>query len=155
MVLGPWKLPPEAFSRTLFVSFHFVSFLYCFGYFSFLCLENCPWKLSKGVFSRTPFLCFRFCIVLAICFLPFPWKLTLEIIQKRFFSNLSVSVCVCPVCLSVVATPQKDKQVFPRSSSTMFSSQLPGCHVFSIDPGALPSTGILLSIVIQYFIASY
>ena len=55
MVLGPWELPPGAFSRTLFVSFHFVSFLYCFGYFSFLCLENCPWKLSKGTCSRTLF----------------------------------------------------------------------------------------------------
>ena len=54
---GPWSLgiATRAFSRTLFVSFHSVSFLYCLGYFSFLCLENCPWKLSKGAFSRTLF----------------------------------------------------------------------------------------------------
>ena len=57
-VLGPWELPPGAFSRTVFVSFHVVSFLYCFGYFSFLCLENWHWKLSKSVFSRTLFVVF-------------------------------------------------------------------------------------------------
>ena len=62
MVLGPWELPPGAFSRTLFLSFHFVSFLYCFGYLSFLCLENCPWKLSK---SRTLFVFVSFWL----CFL--------------------------------------------------------------------------------------
>ena len=86
MVLGPWELPPGTFSGTLFVSFHFVSFLYCFGYFSFLCLENCPWKLSKGVFSRTLFVFFRFCIVLAM--VPsFALKIDLGDCQKTLFSN--------------------------------------------------------------------
>ena len=31
MVLGPWELPPGVLSRTLSVSFHFVSFVYGFG----------------------------------------------------------------------------------------------------------------------------
>ena len=115
MALGPGGLPPGAFSRTLFVSFHVVSFLYSFGYFSFLCLENCPWKLSKGAFSRTLFLFFRFCIVLAMfpsfalkidlgnCtkalflepfsffsfFFSFAFKIDLEIVKRSSFSNLS------------------------------------------------------------------
>ena len=84
MALGPGGLPPGAFSRTLFVSFHVVSFLYSFGYFSFLCLENCPWKLSKGAFSRTLFLFFRFCIVLAM-FPSFALKIDLGNCPKALF----------------------------------------------------------------------
>ena len=87
MVLGPWELPPGAFSRTLFVSFHFVSFLYCFGYFSFLCLENCPWKLSKGTCSRTLFAFFFVFFFILASFPPLPSKLTLEIVKRNFFSN--------------------------------------------------------------------
>ena len=86
---GPWSLgiATRAFSRTLFVSFHSVSFLYCLGYFSFLCLENCPWKLSKGAFSRTLLVFFRFFVSFWLCFPPLPWKLTLEIIKRSFSSN--------------------------------------------------------------------
>jgi hypothetical protein len=36
MVLGPLGLPQGAFSRTFFVSLHFVSCLYRYGYFSVL-----------------------------------------------------------------------------------------------------------------------
>ena len=80
-VLGPWELPPGAFSRTMFVSFHVVSFLYCVGSFSFLRLENCPWKLSN------PFRFFFVFVSFWLWFLPLPWKLTSEIVKKRFFSN--------------------------------------------------------------------
>ena len=88
MILGLWELPPGSFSRTLFVSFHFVSFLYCFCYFSFLCLENCPWKLSKDIkrsFFSNPF---RF---LSLCFFPFGYvssfafKIDLGNCQKALF----------------------------------------------------------------------
>ena len=84
MILGPWELPPESVSRTLFVSFHFVSFLYCFCYLSFLCLENCPWKLSKGTFFSNPF---RFVFFRLAMFPPLHSKLTLEIVKRRFSSN--------------------------------------------------------------------
>ena len=91
MVVGPWELPPGAFSRTLLVSFHATSFLYRFGYFSFLCLENCPWKLSRGAFSRTLFVfvsCFFSCWhVFWQFFRPLPSKLTLEIVKTEHFSR--------------------------------------------------------------------
>ena len=64
MVLGPLELPQGAFSRTFFVSLHFVSCLYRYGYFSFLWFENCPWKLSK----RNPF---RFVFFPAVFFVSF------------------------------------------------------------------------------------
>ena len=88
---GPWslELPPGFFSRTLFVSFHFVSFLYCFGYFSLLCLENCHWKLSKGNFFEPFSFFFGFFFVLVI-FPPLPSKLTLEIVKRNFSRTLFV-----------------------------------------------------------------
>ena len=88
---GPWSLgiATRAFSRTLFVSFHSVSFLYCLGYFSFLCLENCPWKLSKGAFSRTLLVFFRFLYpfgyVSLLCLENWPWKLSKGAFPRTLF----------------------------------------------------------------------
>ena len=86
MVLTPWELPPGAFSGTLFVFSHFISFLYCFGYLSFLCLGNWPWKFQKDFFLE-PFSYFFVLVSFWLCFFPLPSKLTLEIVKRSFFSN--------------------------------------------------------------------
>ena len=128
---GPWSLGnchQELFLEPF--SFLFiVSFLYRFGYLSFLCLEDCPWKLSKEFFLEPFSSFFRFCIVLAMfpsfalkidlgnclepfsfvfryffvlaIFSPLPSKLTLEIVKRRFFSNPFCLFFVFSRCFSV------------------------------------------------------
>ena len=87
MVLGPWELPPEAFSRTLFVCFFdcfcalaiFLSyalkidlgncqkefflepfsFFFRFGNFFLSLPLKLTWGIAKGAFSRTLFIFFH------------------------------------------------------------------------------------------------
>ena len=89
MVLGPWELPPGAFSRTLFVSFHFISFLYCFGYVFSFALKIVLGNYQKEFFLE-PFSFFFVFVSFWLWFLPLPWKLTLEIVKKRFSQTLFV-----------------------------------------------------------------
>ena len=87
MVLGPWELPPGAFSRTLFVSFHFISFLYCFGFlFPSFALKIVLGNYQKEFFLE-PFSYFFVLVSFWLCFFPLPSKLTLEIVKRSFFLN--------------------------------------------------------------------
>ena len=79
-----WELPPGFFSRTLFVSFHLVSFPYCFGYFSFFFLE-----IIKKSFFSNPFR-FFFVVFSFLCVLVMFPSFALKIIhcQRDIFSRI-------------------------------------------------------------------
>ena len=89
MVLGPWELPPEAFSRTLFVCFF--RLLLRFSYFFFPMPLKLTWGIAKRSFFSNPFrfffIVFLFFLRFGIFFLPLPLKLTSGIAKRSFFSN--------------------------------------------------------------------
>jgi hypothetical protein len=81
MVLGPWELPPEAFSRTLFVCFFdcFCALAIFVSYAFKIDLGNCQ-NCQKELFLEP----FSFFLVLAIS--PFfAFKTDLGNCQKEFF----------------------------------------------------------------------
>ena len=97
MVLGPWELPPEAFSRTLFVCFFdcFCALAIFLSYAFKIDLGNCQKELFLEPFSFF-FSCWQF-------FLSVPLKLTWGIAKRNFFSNpfrfFFVLVIVSFLCL--------------------------------------------------------